>query len=55
MKFALGLIITCFCFAGWCALFYRAGKEYGRVEGYDKAMEDIKKATIKAAKQSLKL
>jgi hypothetical protein len=45
MKFALVLIITCFCFAGWCALFYRAGKEYGRVEGYDKAMEDIKKAT----------
>jgi len=22
-----------------------AGREYGRIEGYDKAMEDIKKAT----------
>lgn len=55
MKFALGLIIACFCFAGLCALFYKAGKEYGRLEGYNKAMEDIKKATIKDAKQSLKL
>ena len=47
MKFALGLIIACFCFAGWCALFYKAGKEYGRVEGYDKAMEDIKEGESK--------
>ena len=47
MKFALVLIITCFCFAVWCVLFYMAGKEYGRVEGYDKAMEDIKKRLFK--------
>jgi len=48
VKFALGLIITCFCFAGWCILFYKAGRELGQAEGYDKAMEDIKKATIKS-------
>ena len=48
VKFALGLIIACFCFAGLCALFYNAGKEYGRLEGYNKAMEDIKNRGVKS-------
>jgi hypothetical protein len=47
VKFALGLIITCFCFVGWCILFYKAGRELGQVEGYDKAMEDIKEGESK--------
>ena len=47
MKFAIAIIIVLAAFAVWCVLLYKAGREYGRVEGYDKAMEDIKKRLFK--------
>lgn len=48
VNFALRLIIVFFCVAKLCALSYKAGKKYGRVEGYNKAMEDIKKQGVKS-------
>lgn len=44
-ELVIAIIIAIAVFAGWCILFYKAGRELGQAEGYDKAMEDIKKAT----------
>ena len=49
-ELAIAVTIALAVFVGWCALFYKAGREYGRVEGYDEAIEDIKKRLLKPQK-----